>query len=183
MKRIGILLLALVGCSSLAAETPGWQQTLKSQLPLLGHRNWIVIADSAYPAQTAAGIKTVYTGEKQLEVVREVLALVAEQSHVRGKVFTDAELTHVPEQYAKGISDYRAGLEKALQDQDVTSLPHGEIISMLDEAGQTFQVLVLKTDLTLPYTSVFIRLDCGYWSDAAEEQLRAAIERAPATDQ
>jgi hypothetical protein len=37
-------------------------------------------------------------------------------------------------------------------------------------------VLLLKTDLTLPYTSVFIRLDCGYWSDEAEQQLRAAIE-------
>jgi hypothetical protein len=32
--------------------------------------------------------------------------------------------------------------------------------------------------MTLPYTSVFIRLDCGYWSDEAELELRAAMEAA-----
>jgi len=32
--------------------------------------------------------------------------------------------------------------------------------------------LLLKTKLTLPYTSVFFRLDCGYWTDEAETQLR-----------
>ena len=56
-------------------------------------------------------------------------------------------------------------MAKRLKGQKVTSLPHEKTIEQLDEAGQTFHVLLLKTDLTLPYTSVFIRLDCGYWSD------------------
>jgi hypothetical protein len=38
---------------------------------------------------------------------------------------------------------------------------------------------VLKTNMTLPYTSVFIELDCGYWSPEAEARLRAAMEAAP----
>jgi hypothetical protein len=29
--------------------------------------------------------------------------------------------------------------------------------------------------LAQPYTSVFLRLDCGYWSAEAEEALRAAL--------
>jgi hypothetical protein len=31
---------------------------------------------------------------------------------------------------------------------------------------------VLKTRMTIPYTSVFLRLDCGYWSDEQEKRLR-----------
>jgi hypothetical protein len=160
------------------SQTSAWEKDLEKQLPLLGHRNWIVVADSAYPSQTSPGIKTVYTGEKQLDVVNKVLAAVAKKKHVRGVVFIDAELPHVPEKFAKGIADYRTGLKTVLAGQQVTSLPHDQIIKQLDEAGQTFHVLLLKTDMTLPYTSVFIRLDCGYWSDEAEQELRAAMEAA-----
>jgi L-fucose mutarotase/ribose pyranase (RbsD/FucU family) len=179
MRKLILLLAAAVTFASpVCGEQPDWQKELDKQLPLMGHRNWIVVADSAYPSQTAPGIKTIYTGEKQLDAVNKVLAAVAKQKHVRGAVFMDAELPHVPEKFAKGIGDYRAGLKEALQGQNVTSLPHEKIIEQLDEAGQTFHVLLLKTDMTLPYTSVFIRLDCGYWSDEAEQELRAAMEAA-----
>jgi hypothetical protein len=30
----------------------------------------------------------------------------------------------------------------------------------------------------MPYTSVFVELDCGYWSDAAEQRLRKAMDKA-----
>jgi hypothetical protein len=40
-----------------------WRSQLTKQLPLLGHRNFIVIADSAYPMQSNPGIKTIYTSE------------------------------------------------------------------------------------------------------------------------
>ena len=46
---------------------------------------------------------------------------------------------------------------------------------MLDEAGQTFRVLIIKTDMTLPYTSVFLQLDCGYWTAEAEKRLRETM--------
>jgi hypothetical protein len=29
--------------------------------------------------------------------------------------------------------------------------------------------------MTIPYSSVFIRLNCKYWSDAAEARLRAKM--------
>ena len=44
-------------------------------------------------------------------------------------------------------------------------------------AGATFRVLIIKTDMTLPYTSVFCELDCGYWSAAAEQRLREALKK------
>jgi len=33
----------------------------------------------------------------------------------------------------------------------------------------------LKTNMTIPYTSVFFELDCGYWHPGAEERLREAM--------
>ena len=47
-----------------------WRQELKEQLQLHGHRNWILIVDAAYPFQSKPAIKTIATGEKQLDVVR-----------------------------------------------------------------------------------------------------------------
>ena len=61
-------------------------------------------------------------------------------------------------------------------DADIQTLPHSEFIQQLDEAGETFRIVLFKTDLALPSTSVFIRLDCGYWSAEAEAALRIAIE-------
>jgi hypothetical protein len=39
-------------------------------------------------------------------------------------------------------------------------------------------VLILKTSATIPYTSVFLQLNCRYWSDDAEARLRAAMQQA-----
>ena len=164
-----------------AAPGPDWRANLEAQLPLLGHRNWIVIADAAYPLQNAAGIETVPTGAEHLEVVKAVLQALAKTSHVRGTVFTDAELPFVPEDRAKGITALRGQLSALLSSAQAQSLPHEQIIGKLDEAGKTFKILLLKTKLTLPYTSVFIQLDCGYWSAEAESELRSAMAKGKLT--
>jgi hypothetical protein len=171
-----VLVLLLGGCRS-APVRPGaaWRQTLERELPVLGHRNWIVIADSAYPAQTSPGVETIYTGSTQLETLKAVLAALDRAKHVRPIIHLDAELEHVPEALAPGVAAYRSGLKSLLKDRAVLTLPHEQLIARLDEAGRTFRVLILKTDLTIPYTSVFLQLDCGYWGPDAEKQLRAAM--------
>ncbi len=174
-SMVCVLCLLAVGCALDPAGRSPWRAKVTRQLPLLGHRNWIVISDSAYPWQTSPGIETIYTDADQIEVVRSVLDAVRNAPHVRPIIYTDAELEFVPEEDAPGISVYRDQLREVLGDADVQSLSHEEIIAMLDEAGNTFHVLLLKTDLTLPYTSVFLQLDCGYWSAEAEQQLREAI--------
>jgi hypothetical protein len=172
--------LALAPGRAAAAANPSgdWRARLNQELPLLGHRNWIAVVDSAYPLQTSTGIETIETDDDQLDVVKAVLDQVGKAKHVRAVIFTDAELKLVPESDAKGVTSYRGALAKALGKNEAQSLPHEEIISKLDEAGKTFHILVLKTRMTIPYTSVFIRLDCGYWSDDAEKRLRAAMAGA-----
>ncbi len=154
-----------------------WHSRLAEELPLLGHRNWIAVVDSAYPLQTSEGIETIETDGDQLEVVRRVLHAVSKTPHLRPVVFTDAELKAVPEDDAPGVTYYRDSLNHFLDEFNTgslerQSLPHEQIISKLDEAGKAFHILVLKTRMTIPYTSVFIRLDCGYWSDEQEKRLR-----------
>jgi len=153
-----------------------WRDRLRTLLPKMGHRNWIVVADSAYPSQTAQGIETIVTGEDHLKVLRQVMAELAKQRHVRPAVYVDKELAFVPENHARGIENFRQRLYELLEERAARTLPHEEIIARLDKAGSTFHVLVLKTNLTLPYTSVFFELDCGYWSPEGEKALRDAMK-------
>lgn len=164
------------GCATGTGD--GWQNKLADELPVLGHRNWILIADSAYPAQSRAGIKTIATGADQIEVVKAVLKSVDRAGHVRANVYLDAELKYVSENDAPGIDAYRKELTALLEKRAAKSLPHEELIAKLDEAAKTFNILVLKTNLTLPYTSVFLELDCGYWSAEAEQKMRQASQKA-----
>jgi hypothetical protein len=156
-------------------QAAAWESKLHQEVPLLGHRNWIVIADSAYPLQVSPGIETLYVEGNQLEVLGKVLEELSKSKHVRPFIYTDAELKHVSEKRAPGITAYREGLASLLATHKPHALSHEEIIAKLDAAGKTFKVLVLKTPLTLPYTSVFLELDCAYWDAAAEKELRAAI--------
>ncbi|MEI7534029.1 MAG: RbsD/FucU domain-containing protein [Verrucomicrobiae bacterium] len=173
---IALALITLLASTALAADN--WREKLRAELPLLGHRNWIVIADSAYPLQTAPGIETIYVEADQLEVVKGVLAELAKTEHVKPTIYTDAEMKSVAETNAPGITVYRDGLGKVLANQPVQVLPHEQIIGKLDEAGKTFKVLIIKTPLTMPYTSVFFQLECGYWNAKSEQQLRDAMKAA-----
>jgi L-fucose mutarotase/ribose pyranase (RbsD/FucU family) len=152
-----------------------WNSRLAEDLPVLGHRNWIVIADSAYPAQSGRGVDTIYTGQSHLDTLKTVLQMLERARHVQPVVHLDAELEHVSAAMAPGITEHRTGLKGIIGSRAVVTMPHEELISTLDEAGRTFRIIILKTDLTIPYTSVFLRLDCGYWGAEKEKALRESI--------
>lgn len=155
-----------------------WESTLKRLLPLWGHRNWIVVADAAYPAQSNPGIETIATGADHLLVLRTVLDTVQSSRHLRANIYLDAELKFVADRDAPGVAGYRQKLTNLLSGRSAHSLPHDQIIAKLDESGKLFRVLILKSTLAIPYTSVFVDLDCGYWTTDAEERLRLAMTKA-----
>jgi len=155
--------------------TANWEQSLKDRLSLFGHRNWIVIADSAYPAQSSGGIETIVANDEQTAVLARTLAVLDECKHIKPNIYTDQELSFVPEKDAPGVSSYREQLRGLFNGCEVRSLPHDEIIGRLDKVGETFRVLLVKTNMRIPYTSVFFELECGYWNAEAEDRLRAAM--------
>jgi hypothetical protein len=87
----------------------------------------------------------------------------------------DAELPFVPEEDAPGVGTYRTEINDLLRPYPRESQPHGQILADIEEASKHFNVLVLKTNMAVPYTSIFIRLDCRYWSADAERRLRAKM--------
>jgi hypothetical protein len=176
MRRAAAILTLLIAAFSVQAPAQSdWKAELAQRLPLLGHRNWILIADSAYPLQVSPGIEVVETNADQVEVVRYVLAQVNNSIHVRPEIFMDAELPYVPEQDAPGATAYRQQIAQVLNGYKIDSLLHDKLIAEMGQSSQSFRVLVLKTNLTVPYTSVFIRLNCKYWPTDAENRMRAQM--------
>ena len=41
---------------------------------------------------------------------------------------------------------------------------------------------MLKSRIAIPYSSVFIRLNCKYWSDDAEKRMRARMAKGQAAE-
>ena len=179
MRKV-LLLLALaitypISQASAQTSTPDWKARVAKAMPLLGHRNWVLVVDSAYPLQTSPGVETIETNADQLTVVQSVLDAIHHSIHVRPLVYMDAELPFVPDEDAPGASTYRAQIARLLQGNEIQSQTHENILATIDEAGKAYHVLVLKTNMTIPYTSVFLRLDCKYWSAAAEKRMRVKM--------
>ncbi|HEX4309655.1 MAG TPA: hypothetical protein VHZ25_06470 [Acidobacteriaceae bacterium] len=179
MFRKLFVLAVFLASPALHASAPEegvpWETKVAQALPLLGHRNWILIVDSAYPLQASPGVETIETNAPLVAVLRFTLNAMENSEHVRPDLFMDAELPFVTDQDAPGASQYRANIGDILRGYPVQTMPHSKLIGTVDSDSKTFQVLVLKTNMTIPYSSVFIRLNCKYWSDEAEARLRAKM--------
>lgn len=161
------------------ATTADWKAILHERIPLFGHRNWIVIADSAYPAQAANGIETLVSNADHFQVLQTVLGELERSKHVRPIVYLDQELQSIDEKDAVGIAAYRQQLSALLGQRTIKQEAHEQLMAKLGQLSQTFRVLIIKTDLALPYTSVFLQLDCAYWNADAEQRLRSNLSRHP----
>jgi hypothetical protein len=110
-------------------------------------------------------------------VLRYVTETIASSPHVRATVFLDKEIQFVADRDYPGASALKRAITSTFAKGQISSIPHAEVLSRIDEAGKTFRILFIKT--TIPYTSVYIRLDCGYMSDEEERKIRAAVSNAP----
>jgi hypothetical protein len=168
-------LATVIFTAPLLVAQSNWQSRVNESIPLLGHRNWILIVDSAYPLQSSPGIETIETNASHFDVLRYVLASIKNSIQVRPLITMDSELPYVSDDDAPGASAYRAQIAHDLADYKIESIPHEKVIAQIDETSKQFHVLVLKTTMTIPYSSVFIRLDCKYWSADAEKRMRARM--------
>ncbi|WP_430814952.1 RbsD/FucU domain-containing protein [Carboxylicivirga sp. RSCT41] len=153
-------------------EVKNWKTEVTESLKVFGHRNWIVIADAAYPRQSNPAIQTITIDANHIEAVEFVNDLIDKASHVDANILVDKEMAFVSEEHAKGIEAYREALHQILEGENVKSLLHEDIIRELDTSAKLFNILIIKTDLSVPYTSVFFQLECGYWNGEAEKELR-----------
>ena len=92
-----------------------WEEILKDRLQLYGHRNWLVIADSAYPAQSRDGIETIVADEEQTTVLEDVRSFWANASTSSQPFIPTQELKFVSEEDARGITAYRDNSNRSFE--------------------------------------------------------------------
>jgi len=157
-------------------ELKTWEEVLEEDLHLLGHRNWILVVDKAFPEQSSAGMKYIYVEQDLLPTLDHVLGALDKSTHVKPIIYQDKELSYIGEDQVAGIEAFRSEASRTLDGREINTLLHDEVFSMLDESSSLFRVLVIKTNCILPYTSVFLQLDCSYWGPENEKTLRELMQ-------
>lgn len=159
-------------------HSANWQTALQEKLPLLGHRNWIVITDMAYPLQAKEGITTLYASEPYTEVLGTVKKMLDNSSHVYAHTYQDKELSFLEEDICPGIANLKEEMRKVLSPSEIMHIEHDNLIGRLDSISNLFEVVIIKTGLTKPYTSTFFELDCKYWDNRRQSILSGRIADA-----
>jgi hypothetical protein len=121
----------------------------------------------------------IYAEEELLDVLKYTLSRIEENNHIKPVIYKDKELDFINEDLVPGVDSYRSSLAKVIGQSDVQVLLHDSVFIKVDEASKLFKTLVIKSNQVIPYSSVFIQLDCDYWSAKKETQLRKLMQ-APA---
>ena len=154
-----------------------WQGAVDHLAGQLGYRNWIVISEASFPAQNRPGIHHVTAPVEVPEALDYVLQTLEQTENVRPQLYLARELRSVENDYAPGIEEMRKKIQKALHAHETTELDQQSLLTLLEDANRSFNVLVIRTQTALPYSSVFLELQPGYWDAASEARLRERIER------
>jgi len=170
---------ALLITPALASKGP-WELQIDQQVALLGHRNMIIIADSAYPIQTGAGVKVIATGAAHKDVVAYATKAITDSPAVRPLIALDKEFFFVPDKRAPGATELRKSILAMLEGKSAAPIReelHETLLKEVNELATEYTVVVFKTTGVIPYSSVFFTLDCGYWGAEDEAAMRAKMEK------
>jgi sugar lactone lactonase YvrE len=154
-----------------------WKDKAMRKLDLMGHRNWILVVDKAFPEQSSPGMTYLYVAQDLPAVLKEVLGMLESSTHVTPVIYRDRELEFLTEEMVPGIGVFKSETDRLLAGYATHSLLHEEVFEMLEESSSLFTTLVIKTSGILPYTSVFMQLDCAYWGPEEENELRDRMKQ------
>jgi D-ribose pyranose/furanose isomerase RbsD len=169
--------LFLSGCGLTMSQGGGWRDALASHASQLGYRNWIVVAEASFPAHSRPGVRQINANEEIPAVVDEVLRTLERTEHVTPRIFVSREMRALENDYAPGIDEFREQLQPALHAHETTELEHQSLLTLMEDTTKSFDVLVIRTPTALPYTSVFMELQPGYWNADSEAALRDKLDR------
>lgn len=167
--------LIAAGCMHTGRENK-WRAAVDSQAAQLGYRNWIVIAEASFPAHSRTGVRQVAAPVEIPEALDHVLQALERTENVRPQVYLAREMRSVENDFAPGIDDMRESIRNSLHGHEPTELDQQSLLTLLEDANRSFDVLVIRTQTALPYSSVFLELRPGYWDADSEARLRERIE-------
>lgn len=171
-----IVALLALGCADLRQE-PEWKAAINRQVGQLGYRNWIVIAEASFPAHSRPGVRQISASVEIPEALDYVLGTLEQTETVRPQIYVPRELRSVENDFAPGIDEFRKQLSGSLHGHEPTELDQQSLLTLLEDANRSFDVLIIRTPTALPYSSVFLELRPGYWDVDSETRLRDRIER------
>lgn len=154
-----------------------WQAAVNRQVGQLGYRNWVVIAEASFPAHNRPGIRQVTTNAEVPEALDYVLSTLEKTENVRAQIYVPREFRSVENDFAPGIDEMRKRLQSAFHGHETTELDQQSLLTLLEDANRSFDVLVIRTPTALPYSSIFLELQPGYWDVDSETKLREKIAR------
>jgi len=169
-------LLWVVGCMHTGSGND-WRAAVDNQAAQLGYRNWIVIAEASFPAHSRIGVRKVTAPVEVPEALDYVLQALERTENVRPQIYLTRELRSVENDFAPGIDELRKRLQASLHGHEPAELDQQSLLTLLEDANRSFDVLVIRTQTALPYSSVFLELKPGYWDADSESRLRERIER------
>jgi D-ribose pyranose/furanose isomerase RbsD len=169
--------ITLVAGCAMIPQHGGWRDELAMRASQLGYRNWIVIAEASFPAHSRPGVRQVNANEEIPVVVDEVLRTLERTEHVTPRLYVAREMHALENDYAPGIDEFRKRLQQAMHAHETTELEQQSLLTLMEDTSKTFEVLVIRTNTALPYTSVFMELQPGYWNADSESALREKLER------
>lgn len=147
------------------------------ELTRLGARNWIVIADPTLPVLAGAGVQVLPVEANNADTLREVLDQLELQAALVPRLWVSRELTAIPENRAPGIRRYTREMKNLIRGRFHYYLDQRLINIQLAQAAANYRVLYLKTNTHLPYSSIAIELDSGYWNPDAEAEIRQRLNK------
>ncbi len=163
--------------SSITDSHPEWIRTLDSEIEKLGSFNWIVIAEPSFPSYSKSGITTVTAPVNSAEALEAVFQIIDSHSHVRPRIYITTESQFISENETPGITSYRADIKRVFDGRKHQALNSAALELLLTDAKKKYKVLVIKTLTTLPYDSIYLELESGYWDGVSETSLRKRMIR------
>lgn len=150
-----------------------WNQLLTSEISELGAYNWILVTESAYPAPGRPEAHLITSPHLLPKTLDSVLQTIESSGHIRPRIYLTREFSALRETNAPGIDEHREKLTKYLHERHTQSLSARSLESLLRSSKNGNRVLVVKSQTALPYTSIYIELESGYWDGVSETALRS----------
>ncbi len=168
-----VMAVSSLGCSIFPqASSSTWKEAVNRQVGQLGYRNWVIVAEASFPAHSRQGFRQVTADVDVPEAVDYVLNALEQTQHVRPRVYLPREQRSVENDFAPGIDVMRKRIHDSLHGHETTELEQQSLLTLLEDASRSFDVLVIRTHTALPYSSVFLELQPGYWDADSENRLR-----------
>jgi len=161
----------------LSKQSPAWAKKVNQEILKLGNFNWIVVAEPAFSALNRKGITTITVDASSSEVLKQVFSTLEKNGHVDGKIYFSKESRFLKEEETPGLRIFQARREVAINGRKTRALDHAALEILLIDAKEKYQVLIIKTNTLLPYSSTFLELESGYWDGASETALRNRMKR------